>query len=209
MRRTTIAAAAVLLLPNALAAQREPRPMREMRAFEPAWVAGVGFVSTGDRAESGNVKYGYTNSVTVEFGVDMPLRRRAGVLLSATIAPLAKVRREDAVAVAVTRNAPIIAGDVALGFRLKPWAPAFLAIGGGYTHSTRTPLPAESGGMGAPHVMIAAGFDGQIRNTYGLRLRFALRKVMEASADDPAIEARSPLDLQVSLAVRSRRASFR
>ena len=191
-----------------VAAQGGERPIREMRAFEPAWAAGIGFIRPGRRASSGSVSFGYSNSVLVEATGETALGRRLGLIGGLSVAPFTKRRREDQISVLVTESAPLIVGDLALGWRLKPWAPAFVAVGGGFTYAPKTPT-AEEGTYGAPHALLALGIDHGLSRRYGFRLRFALRVLGTTKTDLSTVAGEAPLDASLALSIRGRRSAFR
>lgn len=222
MRRVLLIAAA-LAAPTASAAQTPARDARMMRSFETATTIGLGIGRFGQRAQRNNnsVRFDYTGSLVLDGTLEMPLTRRSGFGAGIMLAPLSKVRGSSDVGTIVSDMTLLTVADALLLWRFKPLAPAYFGIGGGYTMATRSPVldpddtglqwDSEKGSFGAPHVAAVVGFDRDLRDRVGLRMRFAMRFVAPLDVDDAstATSAVRSTDFAVTGSVRWRRASFR
>ena len=219
MRRALMFA---LALPVVVAAQTPVRDVRTMQSFETAMSFGLGLSRFGKRADRGNtVRFDYTGSLALDGTFEMPLTRRSGIGAGVTLSPLSKVRGGSDAGTIVTDIALVTAGDALLLWRFKPQAPAYFGIGGGYTMATRSPVlypdgsglqwNSEKGTFGAPHAAFVIGFDRDLAQRVGLRLRFATRFVGPFDVDDASsgtVATRST-DFAVTASLRMRRANYR
>ena len=204
-------AGVALVLAAALAppAASQVRPAREMRSFEPAFGVGLGVSRFGTRATApGGTVYSYSSSVAIDAGGEAPITRRSGVLFNVTAAPLARARRKDPIAVLVTDRVVVIAADAAVGWRFKPWAPAFLAAGGGWTYASRRAVEDDEGSGSAPHALLTIGIDRSIRSTTALRLRVTGRFVRAIISPQVNVTGTAPFDLSVIFSIRRRATAF-
>ena len=222
MRRVAWLALGALIAPAGLAAQTPTRDVRTMRSFETATAIGLGFTSFGVRAKRDNgVTFDYTGSLAVDATIERPVTRRSGVSAGFTLSPLSKTRGGSDFGTIVQDFALLTAFDGLLLWRFKPSAPVLFGVGGGYTMATKSPVleadasglqwSSESGTFGSPHAAVIVGFDRDLAQRLGLRLRFALRFVGALDIDDPASGTRalSATDFAVTGMLRMRRANFR
>lgn len=221
MRRAL--AVIALVAPLALPAQAPVRDARTMRSFESAISVGLGLARFGKRAHRSNnaIRFDYTGSIALDGTFELPLTRRSGIGGGVMLSPLSKVRGSSDMGTIVTDMTLLTVADALLLWRFKPQAPAYFGVGGGYTMAMRSPVlyvddtgvqwNSEKGNFGAPHGAFVIGFDRDLTQRTGLRMRFAMRFVGPLDVDDPAsatVATRST-DFAVTASLRRRRASFR
>lgn len=222
MRRVARVALGALVVPAGLAAQTPTRDVRTMRSFETATAIGLGFSTFGPRATRDNgVTFDYTGSLAVDATFERPLTRRSGIGAGFTLSPLSKTRVGSDFGTVVQDLALLTAFDGLVLWRFKPSAPAYFGLGGGYTMATKSPViepdasgeqwSSESGTFGSPHAAVIVGFDRDLAQRLGLRLRVAMRFVGALDVDDPASGTRAlgATDFAVTGMLRMRRANFR
>jgi len=190
-RRTALAAllfAAAIASPDAAGAQADASAqptalVRVRRAFEPALTAWLGTTKFGSRTYDANATYGYASSITVGATVDLPLTRRTGLMIDASVLPGSKQEASSGAGLGsyTARSAVVATADAGLAGRLKANVPVFLFAGVGMLHSSRVPSPFGTGSTTEPRGTIALGYDAGL----GSASRAGLRAVVAAHFAKP------------------------
>lgn len=154
-------------------------------AFPRSGGAAIGVSGFGNRsANSGGGTFSYKGSVVVGGRYDHPLSRRTGLLVGLSVAPLSQQRGKGGSSVVLTEKLMIGIADAAVGFRLKPVAPIFFAVGGGITYATKPPANTATGAVSEPHALFSIGYDAPSSTRWNVRTVFTNRFVIVADDSD-------------------------
>ena len=190
-RAAHIAAAALALVAAAPAVPAEAQRARVVRAFDNSVTPFLGASSYGVRWINGGSRYRYAGSLTVGAEVEHPLTRRAGMFVTADVAPLADQEAENGPDKIIGDRTFIWRADAGLAWRFKPAAPVFFLLGGGAIGASRPPPPFATGGGVEPEGMVAAGYDGRRHGRWNLRGVYVARLARPREPDTAGFEAKS------------------
>jgi hypothetical protein len=181
-------------------------PERTRRAFERSITGAAGITSFGNRVTGPLGTYRYKASLSLTAEGEVPVTRRSGVLALVTIAPLSKQKLDvTGGSTLLGRSLTVFSGDAALGWRLKPSAPVFIALGGGVTSSATTLASTGGRGVTEPHGTIVLGYDGRRDGRANFRVMFVQHLVVPKSPDESTYTAKSmALDWSIALGARIR-----
>jgi hypothetical protein len=173
--------AAAMLAPTVASAQTGPL----LLAFPRSGGATIGVSGFGTRStNSGGGSFSYKGSLVVGGRYDQSLSRRSGLLLGLSVAPLSQQRGQGGSSVVLTERLMVAIVDAAIGFRMKPVAPVFFAVGGGITYATKPPANTATGAVSEPHALFAIGYDAPSSTRWNVRTVFTNRLVIVGDDSD-------------------------
>jgi hypothetical protein len=175
----------LVLASAALASAAEAQTAPLLLAFPRSSGAAIGVAGFGERSRnSGGGQFSYKGSVIVGGRYDHPLSRRSGLLFGLSLAPLSQQRAKGQSSVVLTEKLMVAIVDAAVGFRMKPVAPVFFAVGGGITYATKPPATTASGAVSEPHALFAIGYDAPTSTRWNVRTVFTNRFVIVGDDSD-------------------------
>jgi hypothetical protein len=154
-------------------------------AFPRSAGATIGVSGFGNRSHnSGGGQFSYKGSLVVGGRYDQSLSRRTGLLVGLSVAPLSQQRGKGGASVVLTEKLIVGMVDAAVGFRMKPVAPVFFALGGGITYATKPPANTATGAVSEPHALFAIGYDAPSSTRWNVRTVFINRFVIVGEDSD-------------------------